>query len=85
MEWEENVERFTFKPIEKTINFNMARPTDYILNKHINMPKPLSVEDELECELRRRGYMKAFKEYEDERKAANTSPKNEKAKYKHRI
>ena len=66
--WRENRDRFIFNPFEKTINFNSARPTDYILNKHINMPKPLSPEEELECELRRRGYMKAFTEYEEEKK-----------------
>ena len=61
--WKENEKRFLYNPFTKEIDFRNFRPTDYTLNKHINLPKPLSVEQELDCEVRRRDYMKAFDNY----------------------
>ena len=66
--WDDNEERFIYNPIKKTINFTKARPTDYVLNKHIHLPKPLEIEEEINCEIRKKEFMKAFKEYTDRKK-----------------
>ena len=47
--WNENQERFIYNPLKGSVNFNKARPTDYILNKHTNLPKPLEMEKEIDC------------------------------------
>ena len=62
--FEENEQRFTFNPIEKTVKFTHKRPTDYKLNRHVKLPRPLSTDQEFECETRRRSYIKAFRKYE---------------------
>ena len=61
--FEDAKERFTFNPLEKTLNFNKKRVTDYKLNKHVKLPKPLKTDSEFECEVRRRHYLSAFKKY----------------------
>ena len=61
--WNENEHRFLYNPFSKEIDFRKFRPTDYNLNKHINLPRPLTVEQELDCELRRRDYMKVFDQF----------------------
>ena len=55
--------KFVYDPVENSINFTKRKPTDYKLNKSVTLPKPLDSELELQCELRRRSYMKAFEEY----------------------
>ena len=69
--WDENESRFIFNPMRRTINFNKARPTDYVLNKHINLPKPLPIEKELECEIKRRELLDAYKKFKMERGMTN--------------
>ena len=50
----------------KTIDFTKRKPTDYKLNRNIILPRPLQPDLELQCELRRRNYIKAFEDYEAE-------------------
>ena len=73
--WKENEDRFLYNPFTKQIDFRKLRPTDYKLNKHINLPKPLSVEQEIECELRRRDYMKSFDQFTDNLTLRNNKQK----------
>ena len=40
------------------------RPTDYVLNKDTTLPKLLSFDQELDCELRKRQYLKGYKNYD---------------------
>ena len=61
--FEDVKERFTFNPLRKSLNFNKKRVTDYKLNKHIKLPKPLKTDSEFECEVRRRYYLSAFNKY----------------------
>ena len=61
--FEETKARFIFNPLKKTLNFNKKRVTDYKLNKHIILPKPLGTDSEFECEVRRRQYLAAFNKY----------------------
>ena len=61
--WDRNESRFIFNPLRKSINFNKARPTDYILNKHMTLPKPLSMDEELECEIKRRELMDTYRKF----------------------
>ena len=68
--WQENENRFIYHPLKEKIDFRCVRPTDYTLNKRINLPKPLKVENELECEIRKREYMQTFDNY-----VLNQSPK----------
>ena len=56
----ENRDRKVFDPISKTVDFSGRRPTDYKLNKHVILPKPIDSLGEFECELRRREYMGVF-------------------------
>ena len=62
----ENRKRKIFDPFRKTINFNERRVTDYKLNKHVNLPKPLHCDAEFQCETKRRIFMGAFKNYQKE-------------------
>ena len=57
---------FVFNPLDKTINFTKRRATDYKLNRNVMLPGPLDNDKELEFELRRSGYMKAFDDYQEE-------------------
>ena len=59
-------DRFIYNPLEKTINFSRRRATDYKLNRNVMLPGPLDNDKELECEIRRSSYMKAFDEYQEE-------------------
>ena len=82
--WDDNEERFIYNPIKKTINFTKARPTDYVLNKHIHLPKPLEIEEEINCEIRKKKFMKAFKEYTDRKKeTGETRARTKRKKERH--
>ena len=61
--FDECKDRHVFNPINNSINFSARRATDYKLNKNIKLPKPMSSNKELQCELRRTSYMKAFDGY----------------------
>ena len=65
--WNENEDRFIYNPVKGSVNFNRARPTDYVLNKHTNLPKPLKIDQEIECEIKKREILKAFNEFKTER------------------
>ena len=87
--WKDNESRFIYNPLKGNIDFNSARPTDYTINKHMYLPKPLSIEEEFECEIRKKKYMSAFKEYREEMEASSDNmkaknPKNKKERKKER-
>ena len=63
--WEHEKHSFIFNPFLNEINFTERCPTDYKLNKGIILPKPLEADKEFECELRRRRFWGAFKQYKD--------------------
>ena len=65
-------ERFVFDPIRKCIDFTTRRSTDYKLNKNVILPRPMDASKELQCELRRKGYLKAFDKYENDFKLIDT-------------
>ena len=67
--WDENKSCCIFNPLRKNIDFNKAKPTDYTINKHIHLPKPLPVEEEFQCKIRKKSYMKAF--YTDKKEISN--------------
>ena len=59
-------DRFVFNPLDKTIDFSTQRATDYKLNRSVKLPKPMDANKELQCEIRRTQYLKAFDKYEEE-------------------
>ena len=59
-------DRLIFDPLVNRIDFSKRRATDYKLNRSVILPAPLDNDKELECELRRKGYMAAFDEYIEE-------------------
>ena len=59
-------DRLIFDPLMNTVDFSQTKPTDYKLNRSVILPAPLENDKELECELRRSGFMKAFDEYQVE-------------------
>ena len=61
--WEEEKHRFVFNPLTQTINFNSRRATDYKLNKNVNLPKPLTCEEEFECETRKQAFIETYKDH----------------------
>ena len=77
--WQENEDRFLYNPLKNKLDFRGFRPTDYTLNKRITLPKPLKVDQELECEIRRRDFMNAFSQYTKTTcKKVNTKDSNSK-------
>ena len=52
-----------YDPVENYIDFSTRRATDYKLNKNVILPKPMDSSKELQCELRRTAYLKAFDDY----------------------
>ena len=58
--------KFTFDPVENTIDFTARKATDYKLNKNVYLPRPMDSNRELQCELRRTNYLKAFDRYQKE-------------------
>ena len=56
-------DRFIYNPVSNHIDFTTRRATDYKLNRNVNLPKPMDSEKELQCELRRTSYLKAFNTY----------------------
>ena len=75
--WQENEDRFIHNPLSNSIDFRNYRPTDYTLNKRIHMPKPMKVDQELECEIRRRDYMRVFDNYINEKIPSNANTKGQ--------
>ena len=78
-------ERFIYNPVGNYIDFTARRATDYKLNRNVNLPKPMNSEKELQCELRRSSYLKAFNDYRsevEERKITQQKKKKEKMKKK---
>ena len=59
-------ERFIFNPLENSIDFTSRKATDYKLNKNVHLPRPMDSNKELQCELRRINYLKAFDKYQSE-------------------
>ena len=59
-------DRYVHDPVNNTIDFTTRRATDYKLNKNVILPKPMDSSKELQCELRRSAYLKAFDEYQNE-------------------
>ena len=68
--WQESKHRHIFDPFEKIMNFRYRRPTDYKLNTRVKLPRPLSLEEEFNCETRRRIYKNTFDEYKTKIKGA---------------
>ena len=56
-------DRYIYEPVKNCIDFGARRATDYKLNRSVILPKPMDSERELQCELRRTSYLKAFEEY----------------------
>ena len=73
--WAHQKNRMSFNPLDKSLNFNNMNATDYKLNKRINLPKPLSIDEEFRCEIRRRAYIKSFKDFKN---VKQESPNNKK-------
>ena len=61
--WSEMRNSFIYDPLRESVCFINRRPTDYKMNKHVNLPKPLSAESEFECELRRKEFSEVFDKY----------------------
>ena len=61
--WSKVSHRYIYDPFSKVIDFSHRRPTDYKFNARIKLPKPMDVESEFTCELKRREYIKTFKSY----------------------
>ena len=61
----ENQNKFIFNPVDNMINFNKRRATDYKLNKSIKLPRPMEANDEFQCEMKKREYVRAFKAYQE--------------------
>ena len=62
--WKKESHRYTFDPFENTLSFVQRRPTDYKLNTRVVLPKALDCDSEFACEIRKRAYQEAFREYE---------------------
>ena len=56
-------DRYIYNPVKNSIRFSGRRATDYKHNKSIRLPKPLSNDQEFECEIRRRKYQETFDGY----------------------
>ena len=61
--WDLESHRYIFDPFKKEIDFSKSRPTDYKLNTRIKLPKPLSTDEEFQCETRKRVYMKVCDDF----------------------
>ena len=61
--WKQERHRYIYDPFCKEINFNDRRPTDYKMNKRTKLPKPLDIEGEFMCEIRKRSIYKAYERY----------------------
>ena len=48
---------FGFFAVFEAFRFIVRRPTDYKLNTRINLPKPLTTDEEFQCEIRKRKYL----------------------------
>ena len=71
-------DRYVYDPINKGIDFTGRRATDYKLNRSVKLPKPMSNELEFDCELRRREYLKIFREYDTSLKGGRVIKNKEK-------
>ena len=63
--FDEAKRRYVYDPKDNSLGFNDRKPTDYKLNKFLKLPKSLNFDEEFTCELRKRGYIDAFGQYED--------------------
>ena len=62
--WEESKHRHIFDPFTKVVDFSNRRPTDYEMNTRVKLPRPLDLEGEFQCEIRRRAYKETFDSYQ---------------------
>ena len=74
--WKQEKHRYIYDPFCKEINFNDRRPTDYKLNKRTKLPKPLDLEGEFMCEIRKRSIFKAYEKYKSLSLRGNKLRKN---------
>ena len=77
--WQKESHRYIYDPFNRNINFSFRRATDYKLNTRIKLPKPLDEESEFTCEMKRREYLRVFREYCSslvEKKRKGRKPKN---------
>ena len=78
-------DRYVHNPVDNCIDFTTRRATDYKLNRNVHLPKPMSSEKELQCELRRSTFIKAFEAYQSEinnKKIERKEIKNKRVKRK---
>ena len=78
--FEDQKNRYIYNPIDMSICFNKRSASDYKMNKSIKLPKPLSNDQEFQCEIKKREYERAFQKYksiEGKRKATDKGGKNE--------
>ena len=76
--WKSEAHSYKYNPFNKTLNFNETRPTDYKLNTRVVLPKPKDGDSEFQCEIRKRAYEDAFKEYLDTKGHSHDTHKKEK-------
>ena len=73
-------DRFVYNPVFRSADFSKRRATDYKLNRDIKLPKPMSGDLEFDCEVRRREYLRQFRDYLTETDAKDKKMKNKKNK-----
>ena len=61
--WEESKSKYTYNPKTKTLSFLERKPTDYKLNKYVNLPKAIDDEGEFQCEIKKRKYLQALDDF----------------------
>ena len=74
--WSEIRKDIIYDPCERKINFNNTRPTEYEMNKRVKLPKSLKIEAELECEIRKRAFIKTFDRYKIENNRCDEKQEN---------
>ena len=76
--WEDESHSYVYDPFNKEVDFSKRRPTDYKLNSRIILPKPLPIDGEFQCEVRKRSYLHSFDEYNQmSKKCQNTNNNDE--------